>query len=556
LRRRGLVLCAGFAALFLCQRVPGLLELYRWLPLVGLGATARLGAVSALLLALAAGGALQVAPRWARASAALALALVAGLAFGPALSLGRGSTPAPPAGASTAPEVDEHVGFALLPPVELGQGASFEGWLATDVPAARMVLSVAALGTDGAPVREHALEIECRFTSGPSEAAAAALAERGTSAPAGARWFRADHLQTARLADGWWRFALELRAADGTLLGERQARVALMQRLARPSFASWLAIAATLSWLALSRPGSRGWAWLGTALAVAHGLIFARGVNPSVPAERAFPWTATEAIVGRELGAGRFFSDPEVLVPDTGLVRGLRALDGYDGLDPASYDAFREFALAPGAQRLLGWHASGVALDSPAFRLLGVHVLVLRQRLEHPGWELVAGPDSAAPERAECWIYRARAPLPRAFVVPRVVAPAELAADVRDWSWDPLAVACIEDDWRPREPCTRAVVSDLELDGNSRVALRAELDGDGLLVLTEQQFPGWEAQVDGRPAPIFEADGMFRGVPLGRGTHAVELRYRPRSIAWGAWISLAAFAALLVLAAGAALRRR
>ena len=35
---------------------------------------------------------------------------------------------------------------------------------------------------------------------------------------------------------------------------------------------------------------------------------------------------------------------------------------------------------------------------------------------------------------------------------------------------------------------------------NNTVRLQAELDGDGLLVLTDQAFPGWEVFVDGETA--------------------------------------------------------
>jgi len=82
------------------------------------------------------------------------------------------------------------------------------------------------------------------------------------------------------------------------------------------------------------------------------------------------------------------------------------------------------------------------------------------------------------------------------------------------------------------------------------VALRATRPGPGrwkvevagprpsLLVVAESYFPGWKAEVDGREARVVEADGAFLGVPVGPGTHQVELRYhRPAVVGLGRLIT-------------------
>ncbi len=62
------------------------------------------------------------------------------------------------------------------------------------------------------------------------------------------------------------------------------------------------------------------------------------------------------------------------------------------------------------------------------------------------------------------------------------------------------------------------------------------------LVVSETFFPGWECTVDGRPAPIFMADGIVRGVMvIGPGIHVVALRYRPASFRWGCLLSSVSF---------------
>jgi hypothetical protein len=50
----------------------------------------------------------------------------------------------------------------------------------------------------------------------------------------------------------------------------------------------------------------------------------------------------------------------------------------------------------------------------------------------------------------------------------------------------------------------------------------------GLVVLTDQWYPGWTATVDGRDAPVLRVDTALRAVAVGPGSHTIEYRYAPR----------------------------
>ena len=82
-----------------------------------------------------------------------------------------------------------------------------------------------------------------------------------------------------------------------------------------------------------------------------------------------------------------------------------------------------------------------------------------------------------------------------------------------------------------------------------RVELTARLETPGWLVLTDTDYPGWQATVDGRPVEIIPANLMFRAVALPAGEHTVLFEFKPRSLQLGAVIT---GLALLVLAAGLA----
>ncbi len=53
------------------------------------------------------------------------------------------------------------------------------------------------------------------------------------------------------------------------------------------------------------------------------------------------------------------------------------------------------------------------------------------------------------------------------------------------------------------------------------------------LVVAETWHPGWQAQMDGRPAEILRAYGDFMTVPVGAGEHEVILHWAPASLRWG-----------------------
>ena len=84
-------------------------------------------------------------------------------------------------------------------------------------------------------------------------------------------------------------------------------------------------------------------------------------------------------------------------------------------------------------------------------------------------------------------------------------------------------------------------------DGLNRVVIQAGLPKDGYLALFDTYNPDWQVQVDGEPAMLMRANGLFRAVHIARGSHLVTFTYRPRALYIGATIS--ALSALVLAAA-------
>lgn len=90
-----------------------------------------------------------------------------------------------------------------------------------------------------------------------------------------------------------------------------------------------------------------------------------------------------------------------------------------------------------------------------------------------------------------------------------------------------------------------------------RVVIDANAKRTSVLVLSDLDYPGWRATVDGKPVPIDRVDYLFRGVTLSPGNHQVVFTYDPASFRVGWILSLvAALSIVTCVCATFAVRRR
>jgi uncharacterized membrane protein YfhO len=83
----------------------------------------------------------------------------------------------------------------------------------------------------------------------------------------------------------------------------------------------------------------------------------------------------------------------------------------------------------------------------------------------------------------------------------------------------------------------------------NRMLIEAEMATPAMLVITECWHPGWRAEVDGRPVPLWQVNYLQQGLWVEPGRHTIRLGFFPRSVRWGALVS----ALSAVIAAVAAL---
>ncbi|MCB0199385.1 MAG: YfhO family protein [Anaerolineae bacterium] len=170
------------------------------------------------------------------------------------------------------------------------------------------------------------------------------------------------------------------------------------------------------------------------------------------------------------------------------------------------------------------------------------------------------GIDWGEPYAGEAYIHERLAPMPRAYVVYAAVRELDRRITAQLITGDGFdlrnTVASYEalglPDTAPR-PATPARIVSYQ---PTSVVIEASAETDGVLVLGDQYHPGWQATVDGQPAPILPVNVALRGVLLPAGEHRVEFRFAPASLRTGAALSLLGLLLALVLLTVDRVRRR
>ena len=109
-----------------------------------------------------------------------------------------------------------------------------------------------------------------------------------------------------------------------------------------------------------------------------------------------------------------------------------------------------------------------------------------------------------------------------------------------DPSFDPLTEVLLDENediaWTPDNKFS-GHVERIEYAPN-RVSIETNQNSEGMLVLLDTYFPGWQVEVDGKPDQIFRANYFYRGVKLSSGRHKIEFSYIPEGFKTGMKISL------------------
>ena len=140
--------------------------------------------------------------------------------------------------------------------------------------------------------------------------------------------------------------------------------------------------------------------------------------------------------------------------------------------------------------------------------------------------------------------------LPRAYLVHRVIPAAdgeEALAIVLARGYEPAQATVVEVGPALDEPASARDQVELTAYSDSGAVIQSSSPADGFLVVSDVNYPGWRATVDGVESPVYAANYLLRGVYVPAGDHTVVFRYVPDSWRNGLLLSALGLAAALLL---------
>ncbi len=204
------------------------------------------------------------------------------------------------------------------------------------------------------------------------------------------------------------------------------------------------------------------------------------------------------------------------------------------------------------AEPVLQSELQGDATRSPGFRLidqLGVRFVSADEAVSaaalRPFWH-----DSDR----QIWIMENTAALPRFRLYSRhlSVNTAEEAVTALRTLSEPVLI--VEDPGRraPSESTGRithtpAARLEVLLQGPMRYRFRIATAQPIWLFVSDANYPGWHAAVDGRPVPLFSAQLLGKAVHVPTGTHEVSMAFDSGTFRTGLWISLGSLVLTVVV---------
>jgi hypothetical protein len=299
--------------------------------------------------------------------------------------------------------------------------------------------------------------------------------------------------------------------------------------------------------------GQRSLVWMLPGVLALDLFSFGRNYNPSISKELEYPSHGAIEFLRKQQGLFRVLALDGGLPPNTNVMYGLSDIRGYNALET---EAFHRFLAATA-----GLPSAVSPVRTPYFSsfesrltdLLNVKYLISARDLRHPKLTLVW--------EGGAYVYENRSVLPRAFLVYRtrvISAGRDMERALRDPAFDPQAVVLLDGEGPalsgPVDPTPMIRIVDYQPE---RVVIEVSSRYDGMLVLGDAWFPGWEAAVNGIPAKILRADVLLRAVAISAGNRQVIFRYNPLSFRLGLIISESALVIAVALALkGLLLRKR
>lgn len=267
--------------------------------------------------------------------------------------------------------------------------------------------------------------------------------------------------------------------------------------------------------------------------------------RPFIKPELIYPKTSTIDFLEQNLNGYRMMINKQDLIPtNSQLVYKLKIVDGEGPIYPKDHGAFIASINAgnigeelPSFRRMVYFRNNGTNL----LGLLNVKYLVTSNFFDNPNFKLVHQEGSTK-------VYQNLKMLDRAWSVKSGIYEQNKIQTLRNMlspEFDFQNTALVADPKNATDYAKSEIRNFNQK--NNLISFSSKSEGESLIVLSEQYYPGWRAFIGDKEIEVIKTNFNLLGLKIPAGDNKVDLVYEMQSFIIGSYISFGALGILIIL---------
>lgn len=265
--------------------------------------------------------------------------------------------------------------------------------------------------------------------------------------------------------------------------------------------------------------------------------------RPFISPDLIYPKTSTITFLEHNLNGYRMMINKQDLIPtNSQLVYNLKIVDGEGPIYPKNHGGFIGSINSPDFSDKLSTYRRMIYFrntDTNLLGLLNIKYVVSSDKINNPNLKL-------AFEEGSTKVYENLNLPNRAWSVENSIPETDQVRTMKALvakDFDPQKTAVVQN--TETKTFIKANIENFT-QNNNQINFNSSSEGESLIVISEQFYPGWRLFIDNLESKPFPADFNLIGLKVPEGSHEIKLIYEMSSLKYGTYISLASIAGLIL----------
>lgn len=266
--------------------------------------------------------------------------------------------------------------------------------------------------------------------------------------------------------------------------------------------------------------------------------------RPFISPELIYPKTPTITFLEENLNGSRMMINKQDLIPtNSQLVYNLKIIDGEGPIYPKNHGDFIGAINSPDFKNSIPQFRRMIYFrnhNTPPLGILNVKYIVSGELIDNPNFKLVF-------EEGSTKVYENLNNLPRAWSSENTLYETDPLKSLKlltSKDFDPLKTTITKSP--DVKSYSKTEIKNF-IQNNNEISFNTKSEGESLVVVSEQFYPGWSLFIDDNQSKPFPANFNLIGLRIPEGEHQIRLIYEMSALKYGTYISLISLAGLAVL---------